>query len=400
MRAGGSGAKLYYTADGKSMGKRELLLILSFAIVGAVVYRLTAPPSASEGGGLPVGRLIDHVKREVAGNQAAAEHTATATHPLPDEVSEVWIRPIRGRMDRIEITGTDRADVETRLHIVSRAYDDAEAKATAEATVLRPEQAGATLAFEVQFPEAGRQHASLTIAVPSRLRIRVDTRASALLVTGVASVEAPNAAGETSVRDVAGRVALTHQNGEVALQNVDSVRFTGRNSRLTLAAVRGDTLVALERGGGLTAARLGGAVEIDARQAEVELRELSQTRGPLRVTANGGSVRLDELRSEAHVDGRNAEIDVRMSGAAPVTIYSQGEDVAVTPPATACSLDIAVVDGRIAPDAAIAALGLQLSGAGGTAERRASGALKGGGPTISIRVGRGDAVLRVPEDGR
>ena len=376
------------------MGKRELLLILGFLIAGVVIYRATAPPSPEGESGFPVGRLLDEVRREIRGNQASAEAERAATHQVPPEVTEVWIRGMAGRVDEIVVRGEEREDVQTRLRVTSRAYDDAEARGTAERTVLTAEPAGATLGIGLTFPREGRQNASLTVTMPARLRLRVDARAAKLTISGVAAVETTNATGEVSVRDVPGRAAVTHRNGEVAIADVGSLKYTGRNSRLTLAGVRGETALAFEQGGGLSASRVHGPVEIEARHAEIAL-DGAPGAGPLRVNATGGSVRIRELQGEARLDGRDAEIDLAMRTAAPVTIYSQGEDVSVTPPAAAHRLDLVATDGRIAPDSAIEGLGLSRSAQPG--EQRASGEHRGGGPTISVRATRGDVILRLPE---
>ena len=53
------------------MGKRELLLIFCFFIVGVVVYQATARPPAPGERGLSLSRLIESARREIRGNRAS-----------------------------------------------------------------------------------------------------------------------------------------------------------------------------------------------------------------------------------------------------------------------------------------------------------------------------------------
>ena len=80
-------SRLYYIKCGKSMGKRELLLILGFAVMGTLVYQLTARPSAESGSHFSVGAVVDHVRRVVRGNQANAEVVTTTNHAVSGNAS-------------------------------------------------------------------------------------------------------------------------------------------------------------------------------------------------------------------------------------------------------------------------------------------------------------------------
>ena len=74
-------------------------------------------------------------------------------------------------------------------------------------------------------------------------------------------------------------------------------------------------------------------------------------------------------------------MEVSMGAAAPVTIYSTGEDIDVTPPASGYTLDAVTTDGRISiDDGSIAP--------SGETDQRAAGAVRGGGPSLTLRVTR------------
>ena len=63
------------------MGKRELLLIGAFLLVGAAVYYATAPPGTPNQQGFSVSRILDSVRRELHGNRASSEVKSTTAVP-------------------------------------------------------------------------------------------------------------------------------------------------------------------------------------------------------------------------------------------------------------------------------------------------------------------------------
>ena len=381
----------------KSMGKRELLLIVGFVLAGTVLYQAMAPPAAPTDRGLSISRLLDRARREIRGNRAAADLARTTTYPVDADVTELRLS---GVMD-LQVTGEDRDDVEADLRVHSMAYDEAEARRFAEETRLKEDRPAGSLALSLSYPEGrqtGRQRTSLVLKVPARLRVRVEGSASKLGVTGVEAVELLNIRGETTVKNTAGRVAINHRNGPVVVDGAAAVKLTGRNSEVTLGRVRGDLSIVMEGGGRLLqASGPPGAVDLESRNADITLQDLSGTRGPIRANAVGGALTLQGVRADTRIDGRNTRIAVALSAAAPIVIYSEGADVVLTPPVAGYRLDAVAVEGRIDPEAT-AALGLERSTADDDREQRASGDVNGGGPTISVRTRRSDVVLRTPKE--
>src|SRR4051794_30478875 len=109
------------------MGKRELLLILGFAVVGTLVYQFTARPSAESSSHFSVNAVVDHLRQAVRGNQANAEVVTTETHALSAATTEIRIA-FANSSESLTITGEDRSDVESELKVWSNGYDDAEAQ--------------------------------------------------------------------------------------------------------------------------------------------------------------------------------------------------------------------------------------------------------------------------------
>jgi len=371
------------------MGKRELLLVICFVVVGVVVYQVTAPTPAPGERGLSLGRLIEAARREVGGNRAMAELTTTTTHALTSEITELRIT---GSISEVEVQGEDRSDIESTLFVNSRAYNDAEAKQYAAESKLVADQTASALILRMQFPTPGRQRSTVKLKVPARLRIRVEPGSGTLDVKNVAAVEIAGTRGEVTLSQIAGRVDVSHRGGEVTIQDAGSLDFNGRAGSLKLTGVRGDTSIKMDGGGEITVANLAGSLNLESRNTEVTLENLESTRGPIRVNSIAGSVKIKGLKSEARIDVRNAELDVAMTGAATVAIYTENDRVALTPPPGGYTLDVLVIDGEIKPAERISELGLRATRENDK-EARLVGAIKGGGPTITVRATRGNLEL-------
>jgi hypothetical protein len=375
------------------MGKRELLLIGIFLIVGVVVYQATAPPPDPNERGFSFSRVLDHVRREVAGNRASFELTSTSAISIDDQVSE--LRVVGPLISELLITGEERADVAVSLRVNSRAYNDEEARQYAKETLLKPDRAGTSLILRMDYPRPGRQRAMLTVRVPARLRVRIESRPERLNVTGVAAVESTAGAGETRLRDITGRVTLTQRGGEAVVERVGALKISSRGSELTVANVAGDAALVMEGGGELTAADLAGAVDVESRNAEIVLSKLTSAKGPVRVNVNGGSARLDGVSADSRIDGRNSELEITVGTAAPIAVYGDGGSVRLTLPASGYNLDAVVVEGSFGPETLVQELGLQKTDVPDSRETRISGPVNGGGPTITVRTTRAELTLGV-----
>ena len=377
------------------MGKRELLLIFCFFIVGVVVYQAIARPPAPGERGLSLSRLIESARREIRGNRARAEATTTATHAVTPDLNELRIT---GLISDVEVVGEERQDVESIAHVESNGFDEAEAREYVKQSKVVVDRTASSLILRMDFPQGGRQRGVLKLKVPSRLQVRVEPGSGALKVSNVAALEITGTRGEATLRRIAGKVEISHRGGEVEIEDVGSLEFIGRAGTLKVSGVKGDTSIKMEQGGEVTASRLSGGVEIEGRNCDIGLDDLSSTRGPVRVNINGGSLKVRGLKADTRIDSRNAEVEVAMAAPAPVAIYSNGERVSLSPPPGGYTLDARIIDGRVTPDDFVASMGFQSSKAGDNEEARVFGPFKGGGPTISIRATNADFTIRKPDD--
>jgi hypothetical protein len=374
------------------MGKRELLLIVCFVIVGAVVYQATAPPSGPNPSGRSFSAFFEHVKREIRGNRGRAELTTVSTHELDPQTTELRLS---GGFQEVTITGETRNNIEARLRVTSNGVDDENAKQLASESRLLPDKAGPSLRLEMKYPDPGQQRAFLILLVPSRLAVRIDQGSGGGQRTIIGNVGAVDATvrGETTVKNVAGRVNVTHRAGRVTVEQAASLKLTGRGSDATVSNVRGDASFSMQSGE-LNASTIKGAIDVEGQNTEVSFKKLDDSNGPLRVNAVGGSVTLEGLRGDARIDGRNTEIDIEVAKAGPIAVSNQGDEpIEITMPPGGFVLDAVTKEGRVnLPDDIRSALSVD----GEEAERpqRANGAVHGGGPTITLRAVHGDIIVR------
>lgn len=373
------------------MGKRELLLIAAFVIVGAVVYQATAPPGGPNERSLSLSRILEGIRREVRGNRANAQTTRVSTHEVDPSLTEVRIG---GTYGELTIAGENRSNIEARFRVTSSGYDEAEAKQLVDRTQLKVDRGGAVLRLTSDYPRPGSQRAFLTLLVPARLNIRVDQGSSRTTVTNVATVEIPGIRGDTSIKQIAGRVTATHRGGRIVVEDVGALKLAGRGSEVSVTKVRGDASFSLQSGE-MTASSIAGPIDVDAQSADVTLKKLDEAQGPLRVNAVAGKVILDALKGDARIDGRNTEIRVAMVKPASLAVYNEGDEpIELTAPPGGFVLDALVTQGRITlPDDLRSQLALSAAG-DDDREQRASGAVRGGGPTITLRANRGDITIR------
>ena len=179
------------------MGKRELLLICGFAVVGALVYYATAPAAAPGQQGFSIGRVVEEMRREIRGNRSSAEISTTTAIPVKPGVTELRFETGSAGLT---ISGEDRADVLCELKVWSSGYDETEAKKYANETALKSTEAGISLVISIKYPEPATQRASLVVRMPKAMSVRVQPSRAKLEISEVASVELVEARGQATLR--------------------------------------------------------------------------------------------------------------------------------------------------------------------------------------------------------
>src|SRR5829696_2269016 len=174
------------------MGKRELVLISLFVVVGIVVYNFTAPPPPPGSEGVSFGGIVQKLKRGVQGSREQATSSSRQSLPVDGAVRMVRVNIPR---NGVTITGSDRSDIAVEMEVTARGFDQAEAKAAAEAAKVTIEQAGDALVVSTSWTlRDNRQQgfvndATITIAIPRRLLVRLEPHSGRLTIGDVAGVE-------------------------------------------------------------------------------------------------------------------------------------------------------------------------------------------------------------------
>src|SRR5438445_614133 len=125
------------------MGKRELVLVTVFVVLGFVVYQLTAPPPPPGSEGISLSGIFRNMKRGVQGARESATVDSAQTVTIAPNVKELRINIARA--GDLTVTGEDRPDVAAEIHVTARGFDQAEARAAASAPKLKIEPVGDAL---------------------------------------------------------------------------------------------------------------------------------------------------------------------------------------------------------------------------------------------------------------
>jgi hypothetical protein len=374
------------------MGKRELVLIVAFVVLGVGVYQFTAPPPPPGSEGISLGSIFRNMKRGIQGAHESASADSQQTVPVDANVKDLRVNV--PRVSDITVAGEDRADLAAEMHATARGFDQAEAKAVANATKLKIERVADALVVSLDMTAArtlprntGVSQLAIVLKVPRRLALRIEPHFGRLVASRLAGAEIMGSRGETRLVGFTGRVALTHSGGPLEIEDVASLKLNARNSRGTVKNVAGAVSVDAI-GGDLTIRDIVGPLEIEGRNTDVNIDGIKGLKPPLRVNSTGGEIRVGGLRGEARLDGRNSVIEVTLAAPAPVTIYNLGE-IRVTAPPGGYTLDAMATEGRITMEDG------DLKPSEGN-DPRAVGPVRGGGPTLTLRATRGSITVRKP----
>lgn len=304
------------------MGKRELVIIIVFLVVGFGVYQLTAPP-AREGQSRLTG-LMDEIRSEIRGNPGRAELTRTDTVPVPDEVTELRI----GRVPRgVTVTGEERTDIAYELHVSSNGPDDAEAARYARGVAVEVNDLGYALALAISYPPEGSQTTALSLRVPARLAVELD-----------------GALSDVTVEGLTGALTGDHRAGRLVVDGAGSVDLSLLQSRAELRRVNGPTTVEA-RGGECLIAEPAGRVVIDQNASDITVTNAADT---VRIDGAGGRIRVVHPAGEVRIATRRAEVELEISRPVPATIETTSDTLRLVLPDEAdVTIDAVAEGGRI-----------------------------------------------------
>jgi hypothetical protein len=328
--------------------------------------------------------MIQNMRRGIQGRRVRASVDSTRVEPLGPETTE--LRVIVPAAD-LTVVGEDRQDASFALTVFSNGADDADAKRLATLAALKIDRAGSGLVVKIDFPREGMQQAKLVAHVPKRLVVRIEPKGDRLDVSNVAGIVSRGNRGPTTLANIAGEADVTQRGGPLRLTHAASLRLNLINGNAEIADILGVASID-GTGGKLQLSGIVGPLDLKSRNTDVELGDAPALKAPLRLDMQAGELTVEGLRTEARIDGRNTDIRVAMEKAAPLTIYNSGGTIVFTPPAGGYTLDAVATDGGFtSEDAAVTPTGEDR-------DRRFSGPVHGGGPTLTLRATRGRIELR------
>jgi hypothetical protein len=299
------------------MGKRELLIITAFVVIGVVAYQLGAEPPADGQRRFSLATLMDHFREETSGRRAHATVTTDGAIPLPSTVSETRISSV----SRVTVRGEARNDIGYSLSVEANGPDEGTARQNAARTTLSQDTIGTVLALRANAPREGRQVVSLMVTVPTKLRVRVEaTQGGASLDASSLSDLQFDATGDVRLTWITGSITGSHRNGTLTIADSAGVDLSLQNTEATFERIRGTRVTT--RNGHSRISGATGAVEITTQNDEITL---VQPAGPVRVTGSGGSLAIENPGDAVHVDTRRTTVEVKFARAVPLTILTTDE---------------------------------------------------------------------------
>lgn len=370
----------YYKIGGKSMGKRELLIIVAFVAVGAIAYQLTAPPATGTTS-WSLGDFFKTARREMRGNPGRGTFVHKATIDAPPALREVRLVILQGT---VQIAGEARDTIEYEFTVNSTGPDDPGAVELARQTVIEPDNLGDALILRARYPEPASQTAVMVMRVPARMVVRVES-SRGFTIANVAAVQAEGNRGDVSLTGIAGAVTGAHQDGDFKVTGARSVKLRLLRSQNTLTKVSDGVMLDV-RDGDTTVSDSAGALEVDETRDEVTI---TGHRGPITVRGTDGRVTIQQPTAETRVDTRRAEVELQLDRAVTATILTTDEPLRLLMAGTP-----SLVLDASATDAAIQATDFNLTPVSTESHARLTHTFGSGGARITLRNTRGDIILR------
>ena len=366
------------------MGKRELLLISGFAVIGLLVYQLTMPATADTGGGFAA--WWARVRSHVGQNRVEQHYERKEEVTVPAD-----IRTVAVQLDRASVTilGEPRDTIAVDLSGVVFGGDDEMAKTQAQQIAVAVTTDGSIMKLATDPAEAGRAWPAGR-ASSSRCACRRGS-ASSCAWAAASSTSPTSARCRSSRRRAASGSPRSPAPSPASWARARSRsttpgRWPSRPATARSASPTSPARFEVEaRRGDFRARGIGGAAHLEGRDVEAELEDLA---GPLRLTGSGGEVRVRDVRGPITAETERTTLKLTPGTAVEISATTEHDAIELTLPSAGIVLDAKATDGDIrTPDGLIT---VQRSGEDATA----SGPLRGGGPRVMLRTSRGDITVR------
>lgn len=363
------------------MGKRELLLVVLFVVLGTVLYQATAPPAPEGARGFSLRDMFRAARGHMGDNDATRTVTKTATLTLPEGIELVVLDDFSGR---IEVVGSDTPTIDATLEVTLHGLDEADLDQQAGELALTLEAAGSRATVATSHRARGpRPDQTLRLEVPRALGLELGGRGVAD-IRAVASANFDDYRGDLNVTDVAGPITGSHREGRAEFG--PGATITLETQRGTLRSMRPSAVTLDSQATDIEVMDAMGPVAIDQQRCTTEV--LGGT-GSITVKGSGGTIKLRNVQSEVDIEAERLTVSMTMAAPMRTRVIIEGDDVDITLPPGGVEVAARIERGELrAPSA------LTTTTEGNV--RRATGSLNGGGPRIDLEVVRGSLTIRKP----
>jgi len=364
------------------MGKRELLLLVVFVVLGVGVYQVSAPAAPADAPGFSLTRIVQMARSHLGGPSVRRSVTRTATLAPTAEVTTLDLGEVRSV---VTVEGSHRQDILVRVEATLGGIDEADLARQEKAFLVQLTSAGAIATARVVMSEGQRRPPyEVHVALPRGLKVQLAGRGG----------------GSAEVRDVAG-LHLDEYRGELTTEALtgpitgemrDARAEFGSGATLDLRTERGRLRADAPASVKLDAANATielidptGAITLKEEQCRIDVRG---TGGPVKVTGEGGTIALRQVAHPLTIEAERLTVAAELQSPVPTTIVIENDDVEVTLPRTGgVQLDASVTHGELR-------LPEGLAGTTTGPTQSFAGPIAGGGPLVKVALDRGTMRIR------
>ncbi len=367
------------------MGKRELLLLVVFVVLGLGVYQVAAPAAPAEGEGFSFGRLLELAKAHIHGARERRTVTRTAAVTPAAGATTLDLGDVGGT---VIVEGHDAPEIRIQFEAVLSGVDAKDLDAQERDLAVSLENDGQATRLRVEHREGRRPRFEVRVAMPHALTARLSGRGSAE-VRAIAGLHLDEFRGELITEALGGPVTGELRDARAEFGEGATLNLHTRNGRLHAEA---PAAVAIEgERGTIEVVDATGPVSIETDYCRMVVRGSG---GPVTITGEGGIIDLRDIAHPLTIEADRLTVSAELLEPVPTTIAVSNDSVDVTLPRRGgLQLDASITDGTLrVPDT------LERVRADGTESVRA--AVGGGGPLVKVAVEQGELRIRTRTDTR
>ncbi len=318
------------------MGRRELLLIVAFLILGAVVFQVTVPHSTSTSR-VGLGDVFKRWQREMTGSRATAFVERTFTAPTTPATRRVRIEGFTGRL---VVKGVDGDHATAQLKLQVGGTDQADAAAAAPGLITEWRVDETELVLSVRHPDEWRVQmrrvpGELAITMPRRLSIHLDVDGGMTEVSDVTDVTLDAGRTNVTLARLSGKVDGEMSDGSLDIRTAARLDVETRRTTVTVDGIR-ESARCQSTDGQLELRNVTGNIDLEVRRLRVRVVHPG---GNVRAEASDVTLDIDDLRGSFNVDGSRTRVTANVASLAAMSIETTDGAVLVTLPPGAVSID-------------------------------------------------------------